>query len=57
VATVSLQVPRRARTSLTQSCARFQYSMKVGMKTKDVGSPSSGKIRVLFSALPPIGDR
>ena len=55
--TVSAQVPRRERTSPTQSWARFQYSTKVGMKTKDVGSPSSGKISVLFSALPPIGQR
>ena len=56
-ATESAQVPRRARISETQSWAARQPSIKVGIMTKLVGSPFSGKTRTLNSALPPIGDK
>ena len=56
-ATLWAQGPFRARTSTTQSWARFQYSTKVGLKTKLVGSPSSGNTSTLKAALPPMGAR
>ena len=53
----SAQVPRRGRTSDTQSCAARHPSTKVGIMTNEVGSPLNGKTRTLNSALPPMGDK
>src|SRR3990172_6551451 len=43
--------------SFTQSWPRFQYSRKVGIEIKDVGSPSKGNTRKLNAAFPPMGER
>ena len=57
LATELAQVLVRGRTSETQFCAERQPSRNVGICTIEVGSPTAGKIRMLNSALPPIGQR